>query len=371
MVCVVGLVCSAMCGLSSCGWHEAKEVIAVADSIDQTEHVIYDDTAALGRTIRSLDNPFGRVLMCNTLGKAYYYMGRNLEDYHQQVAGAARCYIEADRLQIDDPIFRGRINACMGYICRQNNRDSLALIFYKRATEHFKESENEWYYAQSLLNITHHLINLRLFSPADSLLRVAQEYQMDNAYHAQWLKTRGHYCYMLQQYDSALVHFYDGLNYLQKENDSLHYYLKIMQSYNTGNINFENIGAGLIGKINNNSSQITVEKSYNKGIVSASNIAGKPAGIIGVVENNTGLINNTAEIAESYNELGIADSKSTSGNKAQGESDYGSADAILSIKTGAEVYVSIIAITIVIAGIAVLIVVRKKQENIICKILII
>ena len=231
MVCVVGLVCSAMCGLSSCGWHEAKEVIAVADSIDQTEHVIYDDTAALGRTIRSLDNPFGRVLMCNTLGKAYYYMGRNLEDYHQQVAGAARCYIEADRLQIDDPIFRGRINACMGYICRQNNRDSLALIFYERATEHFKESENEWYYAQSLLNITHHLINLRLFSPADSLLRVAQEYQMDNAYHAQWLKTRGHYCYMLQQYDSALVHFYDGLNYLQKENDSLHYYLKIMQSY--------------------------------------------------------------------------------------------------------------------------------------------
>lgn len=82
-----------------------------------------------------------------------------------------------------------------------------------------------------------------------------------------------------------------------------------------------------------------------------------------MTENNTGLINNTAEIAESYNELGIADSKSTSGNKAQGESDYGSADAILSIKTGAEVYVSIIAITIVIAGIAVLIVVRKKQEN--------
>ena len=231
MVCVVGLVCSAMCGLSSCGWQEAKDVIAVADSLDQTEHVIYDDTAALGRTIHSLDNPFGRVLMSNTLGKAYYYMGRNLEDYHQQVAGAARCYIEADRLQIDDPIFRGRINACMGYICRQNNRDSLALIFYERATEHFKESENEWYYAQSLLNITHHLINLRLFSPADSLLRVAQEYQMDNAYHAQWLKTRGHYCYMLQQYDSALVHFYDGLNYLQKENDSLHYYLKIMQSY--------------------------------------------------------------------------------------------------------------------------------------------
>jgi hypothetical protein len=55
--------------LASCGWQEAKDVIALADSLDQTEHVIYDDTAALGRTIRSLDNPFGRLLMPNTLGK--------------------------------------------------------------------------------------------------------------------------------------------------------------------------------------------------------------------------------------------------------------------------------------------------------------
>ena len=53
----------------SCGWKDAQEVIATADSLDQTEHVIYDDTAALGRTIRSLDNPFGRLLMPNTLGK--------------------------------------------------------------------------------------------------------------------------------------------------------------------------------------------------------------------------------------------------------------------------------------------------------------
>jgi hypothetical protein len=58
-----------MCFFTSCHWHEAKEVIAVADSLDQTKHVIYDDTAALGRTIRSLDNPIGRVLMSNTLLK--------------------------------------------------------------------------------------------------------------------------------------------------------------------------------------------------------------------------------------------------------------------------------------------------------------
>ena len=79
-----------------------------------------------------------------------------------------------------------------------------------------------------------------------------------------------------------------------------------------------------------------------------------------MTENNTGLINNTAEIAESYNELGIADSKSTPGNRVNGESDYGSADAILSLKTGGEVYIAITIIAIIALGIPTFIIVRKK-----------
>ena len=152
MVCVWGLVCGAMCGLSACGWQEAKEVIAWADSIDQKEHMIYDDTIALSKAIRCLDNPLGRVIMSNTLGKAYYYMGRNYS-LSNQIAEAADCYIEADRLQIDDPIYRGRVNSCIGYICAQNNNDSLALVFYEHATNNFRESGHSWRYAQSLLNI--------------------------------------------------------------------------------------------------------------------------------------------------------------------------------------------------------------------------
>ena len=45
MVRVLGLMCSVMCGLSSGHWHEAKEVIATADSLDRTGHGIYDGTA--------------------------------------------------------------------------------------------------------------------------------------------------------------------------------------------------------------------------------------------------------------------------------------------------------------------------------------
>ena len=79
-------------------------------------------------------------------------------------------------------------------------------------------------------------------------------------------------------------------------------------------------------------------------------------------EDNTGLINNTAEIAESYNELGIKDSKSTSSNKAQGESDYGSADTILSLKTGGDVYIAITAVIIAILGSIVFVIIIRKHK---------
>ena len=215
--------------LASCHWHEAKEVIAVADSLDQTEHVIYEDTAALGRVIRSLDNPFGRLFQRNTLGKAYYYLGRNLEDYHQQVAGAAECYIEADRLQIDDPIYRGRVNSCMGYICAQNNNDSLALVFYGRASEDFQESGNEGRYAHSLLDRIEFNVKFHNYIVADSLLWIASTYSLDSAYRARYYETQGLYFYEQQQYDSALVYFNQGLNYWQSEKEKCFSYLKVMQ----------------------------------------------------------------------------------------------------------------------------------------------
>ena len=230
MVCVWGLVCGAMCGLSACGWQEAKEVIAWADSIDQKEHMIYDDTIALSKAIRSLDNPLGRVMMSNTLGKAYYYMGRNYS-LSNQIAEAADCYIEADRLQIDDPIYRGRVNSCIGYICAQNNNDSLALFFYERASESFKESGNDWYYAQSVLNLVVRHIALQRYNIADTLLQIAQTYPLDSAYQARYYETRGLYFYAQQQYDSALVYFNRGLDYWQSESEKCFCYLKIMQIY--------------------------------------------------------------------------------------------------------------------------------------------
>lgn len=229
IICILGILHI----LTSCGWQEAKEVIATADSLDQTEHVVYDDTAAIAGVIRTLDNPFGRVLMSNTLGKAYYYMGRNYS-LTNQIAEAAGCYIEADRLKIDDPIYRGRVNTNMGYICAQNNSDSLALIFYERASKDFQESSNEWYYAQTLLERSEFNINLHNYDTADSLLRIAEDYQLDSAYQARYHETRGLSFYEKQEYDSALICFGQSLDYWQDEEAKCFSYLKIMQSYYFG-----------------------------------------------------------------------------------------------------------------------------------------
>ena len=79
-----------------------------------------------------------------------------------------------------------------------------------------------------------------------------------------------------------------------------------------------------------------------------------------MTENNTGLVNNTAEIAESYNEQGLKDINSTAGNNIKGENDQGSADLILSIKTGEVVtYIALVITSILIIVAAVYLVIRK------------
>ena len=225
-ICVLGLLCV----LSACHWQEARDVIEIADSIDQNHYVIYDDTAALGKAIRCLDNPFGRVLMSNTLGKAYYYMGRNYS-LSDQISKAANCYIEADRLQIDDAICRGRINSNMAYICAQNNSDSLALIYFERASRDFRDSGEEWRYAHSLLDKIEFNIKLHHYIVADSLLQIAQTYYLDSAYQARYYETCGLYFYEQLQYDSALVYFQRGLDFWQTNEEKGFSYLKILQIY--------------------------------------------------------------------------------------------------------------------------------------------
>ncbi len=82
-----------------------------------------------------------------------------------------------------------------------------------------------------------------------------------------------------------------------------------------------------------------------------------------MTENSTGVMPNIAEIAEDYNELGIADSNSTPGNRAKGENDLGTADVLLSIKTGGIVYAGIGIVVIAILSVASIIIIKKRKEQ--------
>lgn len=85
-----------------------------------------------------------------------------------------------------------------------------------------------------------------------------------------------------------------------------------------------------------------------------------------MTETNTGLVNNTAEIEEDYNSLGIADKDSKPKNKDTKEDDMGSANVIISVSTGAAVsYVTLtISIIVIIGTIAFIISKKILKDNI-------
>ena len=79
-------------------------------------------------------------------------------------------------------------------------------------------------------------------------------------------------------------------------------------------------------------------------------------------ENNTGLFNNSAEIVESYNEYGLKDINSVEGNKVKGEDDMGSADLIISIKTGQIVLTAVFTV-IAVTALAVISIITYRKLN--------
>ena len=68
-----------------------------------------------------------------------------------------------------------------------------------------------------------------------------------------------------------------------------------------------------------------------------------------MTEENTGNVNNTAEIAETYNDYGLTDIDSIEGNQAQGEDDISSADCVITPATGRTIWY--IAFTVLMIGI--------------------
>ena len=85
-----------------------------------------------------------------------------------------------------------------------------------------------------------------------------------------------------------------------------------------------------------------------------------------MTNENTGVVNNRAEIADAYNEYGNADINSTPNNKMSGENDLGSADVIIGISTGGTIIAYIILV--IINTILIIIAIRLMIKNNVIKI---
>ena len=81
-----------------------------------------------------------------------------------------------------------------------------------------------------------------------------------------------------------------------------------------------------------------------------------------MTNENTGLINNRAEIYQDYNEYGILDIDSTPNNQAQNEDDIGSVDVIIGPSTGGNItiYIILLILNIILIGIAVKLMIRNN-----------
>ena len=229
----ISLLVFLMGNFVSCqSWHEAKEVIAEADIL-LAKGVIMRDTVVLGDAIRALDNHFGRVFAREELAIAYYLMGRNLDDYHHNFADAADCYIEADRIKTKDLILRGRINSCMGYLCKQDSCFEEALRFYERSCSAFKASGNEWYYAHNLLNVAEQYVHLYEFHKSDSIFILINGYccKNDSLCYARMMNIKAQALFNQQKFDSALVCLLKIKDYPRDVEMQAFSAMKLMQTY--------------------------------------------------------------------------------------------------------------------------------------------
>lgn len=84
-----------------------------------------------------------------------------------------------------------------------------------------------------------------------------------------------------------------------------------------------------------------------------------------MTENNTGTSANIAEIASATNEASISDYDSTPGNRKDGEDDISTAEVLVSIGTGMEVYITIgiILISLIITATSGTIYWKRKEEK--------
>ena len=92
--------------------------------------------------------------------------------------------------------------------------------------------EMNWYYAHNLLNVAEQYVNLREYDKLDSVLAIAEGFEIDSAYYARMIDVKALALYNQQLYDSALVLLLGIKDYPRNIDAKTYSYLMIAKCYN-------------------------------------------------------------------------------------------------------------------------------------------
>ncbi len=194
------IIISLICSCSMTAKKDALRTVAEADSLDHAG-VLFSDTLRL----QEAADAFYSFLNRTEKAKALYYLGRNYSVKNED-ATAVDYYIAADRLKPKDAQLRGRLNGNMAYICKQQNKDSLALIMYNR-TIPFYESANDTLRLLSIaLDASLAYCNVNDFQAADSVWNKIISTNLNTYHHSRAMGIRAYYYNSFCKYDSALYY---------------------------------------------------------------------------------------------------------------------------------------------------------------------
>lgn len=221
--------------------------MALADSLDRIGS-LYNDTAALRKAAGDLCALNHRT----EKAKALYYLGRNYSLANLD-ATAVDCYIAADRLRPQDSQLRGRLNGNMAYICAQQKRDSLAVIFFDRCARFYKECGDSIKYAYALLNKSYSYVVLQNFEEADNLWKESASIANNELFISQLWVYRAYYHNCLGEYDLSL----ESVNKGQKSPDKSYLYWQYaMSHYYLGNTDSSAYYAEKLIQISSNAAHV-------------------------------------------------------------------------------------------------------------------
>ena len=177
----------------------ALRTVAEADSLDRVG-MLFTDTLRLQEAGDVLNSFLDRT----EKAKALYYSGRNYSMQNED-ARAVDYYISADRLRPQDAQLRGRLNGNMAYICAQQKKDSLAVIFDSIAANYFLIAKDTIRYSNTLLSISYSYSSLKSFQESDSVWKMAVEINKNPVFLIKAYKYRARYYNNMHIPDSAII----------------------------------------------------------------------------------------------------------------------------------------------------------------------